>query len=155
MRSIRIKPHHFVDIVSAVGEGRNISNPHPYGHDLHRIADKVCSNRYAILQIELGADEICEPCSHNIAGVCDDEIDISYRPQAPPLKNEWNMLIDRRWCSVLRLKQGYRLSVEEFCALLSRLDESTIERIYREIPRQMTSAKVRNLRLGIDLLAWK
>lgn len=79
---IGIKPHHFVDIVKALGEGRNEIMPHPYGHALHSVTQAILKNRDIELRIELGADDICRPCSHNSEGLCDDTIDTSFRPAA-------------------------------------------------------------------------
>ena len=100
-QAIRIKPHHFVDILTAVGAGREAFDPHPYGHAVHLVARAILANPDVLLEIDLGADDICAPCDHNLHGRCDDTIDTSYRPQAPPSKLEWNLRIDRRWCERL------------------------------------------------------
>lgn len=149
---IRIKPHHFVDIVTALGDGKTRYSPHPYGHDQHRVAREILGNPDRVLEMELGADDICEPCVHNLAGECDDRIDISFRPDAPVSKKEWNLLIDRRWCKALGLKQGDRLTANDFCILLKCMDRSTIEVVYSEIPPHMKLQKAEKLRAGVDLL---
>ena len=95
---ISIKPHHFVDIITAFGGGRTEFEPHPYAHALHSVAERILSDPGVRLRIELGADDICLPCRHNADGLCDDTIDTSFRPEAPRSKLEWNLLIDRRWC---------------------------------------------------------
>lgn len=76
---IAIKPHHFVDIVASFGGGRTKFEPHPYGHAVHAVAQEILGNRDVRLQIELGADDICAPCRHNVNGLCDDTIDVSFR----------------------------------------------------------------------------
>jgi len=138
---IPIKPHHFIDIVTALGRGQREYSPHPYGHAVHTVAAHVLGHPDAMLVMELGADAICEPCVHNIDGLCDDTIDTSFRPAAPSSKREYNLLIDRRWCERLGLSQGDRLTAREFCSRLeSRMDDLTS--IYREnepehtVPRQ-------------------
>ena len=40
-RTIRMKPHHFVDIVTALGQGQTTYTPHPYGHALHKVAASI------------------------------------------------------------------------------------------------------------------
>jgi len=150
--AVRIKPHHFVDIVTALGVGQTHFAAHPYGHALHRVAEQVRTDPETVLELDLGSDDICEPCIHNIRGVCDDTIDTSFRPEAPPLKQEWNLLIDQRWCATLGLQQGDRLSVRAFCDRLKRLDGTVIESIYREIPPSMTAERTSNLRLGVKAL---
>ena len=80
---IDIKPHHFVDIVTAHGDPDYTFRPHRYGHAVYLVAEKVLANPDVLLRMELGADAICGPCVHNIDGLCDDTIDTSYRPEAP------------------------------------------------------------------------
>ncbi len=91
--TIAIKPHHFVDILTDIGGGTTSWEPHPYGHAVHTVAGALLANRDATVRIELGADDICAPCVHNVDGVCVDTIDTSYRPDAPESKREWNFLI--------------------------------------------------------------
>ena len=145
---IAIKPHHFVDIVTAFGEGRPDLQPHPYGHALHRVTRDILAQPEVELRIELGADDICLPCHHNLNGLCDDTIDTSYRPQAPTSKREWNLLLDQRWSARLGLHQDDRLTARQFCL---RLQERAgdIGDIYREIPAARTAARQAKLRRGI------
>lgn len=145
---ISIKPHHFVDIVTAVGEGRTEFTPHPYGHALDRVANEILGNRDVALRIELGADDICAPCRHNVNGLCGDTIDISFRPQAPPSKREYNLLIDQRWCARLGLKQDDRLTARQLCLRL-RDRAGDIEDIYRETPSDRTRQRRAKLQHGI------
>lgn len=146
---IRIKPHHFIDIVTSFSAENLSFKPHPYGHAVHIVSEKVWNNRDAVLEMELGADDICEPCKHNIDGGCDDVIDTSFRPEAPSLKREWNLIIDKRWCERLNLKQGDRLTASEFCRLLqSNIDDITS--IYREIPADRTTERLSKLKVGIE-----
>jgi hypothetical protein len=148
---IRIKPHHFVDIVTVIGRGTVEFAPHPYGHAVHLVARWVLSDPGAMLEMELGADDICAPCVHNIDGRCDDTIDTSFRPDAPPAKSEWNLMIDRRWCDRLGLAPGDRLTVRQFCQRL-RDRAGDITDIYREIPADRTADRARHLAAGVDPL---
>ena len=86
--TISIKLHHFVDIITSFGTGNRIFKPHPYGHAVHIVSEKIDNNQEVYLKIELGIDDICRPCAHNVAGFCDDTIDTSYRPSAPSSKEE-------------------------------------------------------------------
>ncbi len=147
--AIRIKPHHFVDVVAALGRGETTFEPHPYGHDVHGVAARLLDNRDAILQIELGADDVCRPCRHNVDGLCDDTIDTSFRPDAPRSKREYNLLLDQRWCRRLGLRQGQRLTARELCRLL-RDRAGDITDVYRENPADRTAKRAQDLRAGID-----
>jgi hypothetical protein len=146
---IRIKPHHFVDIITSFSTDDLTFTPSPYGHAVHTVSERVLENRDVLLEMELGADDICAPCKHNIDGICDDTIDTSFRPEAPSSKREWNLIIDKRWCGRLKLKQGDRLTAREFCQRL-RDDSGDITDIYREIPAERTAERARNLKAGIQ-----
>ena len=145
---IYIKPHHFVDIITSFGGGQTKFEPHPYGHAVHSIAERVLSKQDILLEMELGADDICKPCKHNIDGLCDDTIDTSFRPDAPSSKREWNLMIDQRWCNRLELQQGDCLTARQFC---QRLLECTrdITDTYREMPTEHTDERARKLEEGV------
>jgi len=146
---VRIKPHHFVDILRDVGRGQTSWPPHPYGHALHMVAARILADPDAVLEVELGADAICGPCIHNVAGLCDDVIDTSFRPAAPASKREWNLLLDRRWCESLGLAHGQRLTARQFAERLhNRLGD--LPAIYREVPLDRVAARAGDLRRGIE-----
>ena len=145
---IRIKPHHFVDIITSFSAENLTFKPSPYGHAVHIVSERVLQNRDILLEMELGADDICEPCKHNIDGLCDDTIDTSFRPKAPSSKRKWNLIIDKRWCERLKLQQGDRLTAWEFCERL-RDNTDDITDIYREIPAERTAERASKLKTGI------
>lgn len=145
---IRVKPHHFIDIITSFGGGQETFKPHPYGHAVHTVAEAVLSDRDALLEMDLGADDICRPCKHNINGLCDDAIDTSFRPNAPSSKREYNLMIDERWCKRLGLRQGDRLTARAFCErVLDRAGDITD--IYRENPPERTAERMTKLKEGI------
>jgi len=146
---IHIKPHHFVDILTYYGAGQATFAPHPYGHAQHTVAAQLHANPDILIEIELVVDDICAPRVHNQDGECDDIIDIQHRPQAPPLKREWNLLIDLRWCERLGLSQGDRLSAHSLAQrLLQKMGDITD--IYREMPADGTAQRSNKLRNGLS-----
>jgi len=145
---IAIKPHHFVDIVTAFGDGRTEFEPHPYGHAMHIVAKEILGNRDIGLRIELGADDICLPCRHNVDGLCDDTIDTSFRPQVPKSKREYNLLIDQRWSERLGVQQDDQLTARELCSRI-RDCAGDISDIYREIPSARTAERKAKLQRGV------
>lgn len=148
---ILIKPHHLVDIITSFGAGQRTFKPHPYGHAVHTVSQAILDDPNTTLKIELGADDICRPCKHNINGFCDDTIDTSYRPQAPSLKREWNLLVDHRWCERLGIRSGDTLSARELARLI--LDKmGDITGIYQEIPADMTAQRNADLVKGLKFL---
>lgn len=148
---IRIKPHHLVDIISALGAGPPVLGPSPYGHALHTVTVRVLEDPDALVLIELGADDICAPCMHNVSGRCDDAIDTSYRPAAPTSKGAYNLLVDRRWCDRMQLRQGDTLTVRGFCErLLASVGD--ISGVYREEAGSYIVDKARDIRTGVGRL---
>ena len=147
---IAIKPHHFVDIVAALGDGCSEFQPHPFGHAVHSVAKEILNNRDIGLRMELGADDICLPCIHNIGGICEDTIDTSFRPQAPQSKRQWNLLIDERWCERLGIGQDDQLTARELCSRI-RDCAGDITDIYREIPSERTAQRQAKLLKGIAI----
>ena len=144
---IAVKPHHFVDIITRLGEPEASFEPHPYGHAVHTVAHAVIEDRDAPLRIELGADDICTPCRHCIDGQCDDTIDTSFRPDAPTSKLAWNRTIDERWCRLLGIAQDDRITARRLCRLiLEHLDD--IGPIYREISPDRTAQRKTKLEAG-------
>ena len=144
---IAIKPHHFVDILTEVGAGRTSFEPHPYGHAVHTVATALLRDPDATVRIELGADDICAPCVHNVDGVCVDTIDTSFRPDAPESKREWNLLIDERWCERIGVEQGDVMSARELCGRI-RGGMRHAPDIYREMPADGTSERMVKLETG-------
>ena len=146
---IRIKPHHFVDIITALGVGEVSFDPHPYGHAVHIVSERVLRDHDTLLEIiELGADDICQPCKHNLDGVCDDIMEPGVRPGAPRSKHEWTRRLDERWCERLQIGQGDRLTAQELCKSLRDL-AGDITDIYRETPDSLTAGRARDLKKGI------
>ncbi len=145
---ISIKPHHFIDIVTAFGEGRADPQPHPYGHAVHRVTKEILADPNVDLRMEFGADDICLPCRHNVKGRCDDTIDVSFRPQAPESKRECNLLIDQRWAKRLGVRQDDILTAHELCLRIRECADD-ISDIYRETPIDRTAARQAKLHRGV------
>ena len=146
---IQIKPHHFVDIITSFGDGKRSFSPHPYGHGVHIISAALLENRDCIIKINLGADDICKPCKFNSKGICKDIIDTSFRPKAPESKQEWNLLIDKRWCDKLDIKQGNRLPAYALCQRI-QTKMGDIAAIYKEIPVEKTKERQIKLEKGLQ-----
>ena len=148
-QTIKIKPHHFIDIITSLADVPILLSPHPYGHAVHSISECILKNRAVILEFELGADDICQPCKHNNKDICDDIIDTSFRPQAPASKREWNLIIEQRWCQRLKIKPGDKMPVIEFCNLLKE-NCDTLNEIYPENPVDRTLVREKNLKKGLE-----
>ncbi len=141
--------------MTAYGDGQRRFEPHPLGHAVHSVAHEVLGDPDMELCMELGADDICAPCTQNANGQCQDSIDTSYRPEAPTTKREWNLRIDQRWCGRLGLAQGDRLTARQFCERLAVCTDD-IDDIYAEVPQAMTADRLRKMRAGVArILNWQ
>ncbi len=139
-----------MDIITQYGAGEPFE-PHLYGHAVHTVAREILGDINVELKMELGADDICRPCIHNINGLCDDTIDISDRPLAPVSKREWNLIIDKRWAPLLGAKQGDILTAAEMCRRIAgHLDD--MPDIYREETAEKTARRRSNLEKGLSKL---
>jgi hypothetical protein len=146
--TIRIKPHHFIDIIRDYGADEVSLEPHPYGHAVHLVAARIVSDPDTPLVMDLGADDICQPCRHNIEGLCDDTIEARFGRGVPISKREYNLALDERWCERLGLAQGDRLTAREFCQRLSEA-AGDITDLYPEHPPADTAARQQSIRAGI------
>ena len=146
---LAIKPHHFVDILTGLGDGRTDPEPHPFGHAVHTVTRQLMADPELELRLDLGADDICAPCRHNRGGLCVDVIDVSFRPEAPASKRAWNLRIDQRWCARLGVVHGDRMTARQLAARIdARAGE--IADIYREEPTERTAQRQARLRRGLD-----
>lgn len=145
---LHIKPHHMVDIICSFGRGKKDFNPHPFGHAVHTVAETVFNNPDVNFYIELGIDTICRPCKYNTGDKCSGTIDTSFRPLAPKSKNEWNLLIDKRWCKKLGLKQGDLLTARQFGRLLEE-KAMDVSDIYCEFAPDRILNKQQSIEKGV------
>jgi len=139
-----LKPHHLLDIIRDFGAGKK-HQPHPYGHDVHRVAEIIRNNPHALVQLTSAADDICAPCRNLIDGTCTDTTD---SPGKIVSKEVYNRTIDRRIFTRLGLREGATLSVLEFCRLAGR-KLGDLYSIYREVDPEKTKGRGKNLSRGL------
>ena len=58
---IRIKPHHFVDIITSFSDANLTFEPSPYGHDVHTVSKLVLQDRDVLLEMELDGSSVVFP----------------------------------------------------------------------------------------------
>ncbi len=118
---LRLRPHHILDIVRNVGNGRE-AKPHEYGHLVHLVTDEIVRNPGRECRLVVGSDDVCGPCARlSRDGRCDDVL----AQLDPPLsKQAYNDELDRRLLAFFGLPENRVLRVSEFLALAAaRLDE--------------------------------
>lgn len=127
--TIRIKPHHFADIIKLYGAGLERFVPDErMGHDFYRIGNLILSDGSLSLALTVDADDICAPCRYCRGGVCTDEVRHidGYRE-----KDAYNRMLDERIIALLSLDVARCYSARTLCGLcLER--EDFIRRVWRE-----------------------
>ena len=142
---LKIKPHHLLDVIRDYGAGRSWK-PHPYGHAVHTVAQSLLNDREQAVVLVLGVDAICDPCRKNDNGTCTDWTE---SPGHRIRKEDWNRRIDQRIFELFELEQQTVISALDFARLaLRQLDD--VYAIWREVPREQTRERVKNLSRGLS-----
>ena len=118
MNSLKLRPHHLLDIITSHGHGEQFA-PHHYGHALHTVAALVLADDACEIEFVIGADAICAPCCHLQAnGQCDDIL----RQFDPPMtKQAYNDALDRRLFDLLGLTSANRMTMRQFLEMIKRM----------------------------------
>ena len=112
---MKLRPHHLIDIVHSYGHGAAFE-PHPYGHAVHVVAERVIENPDLEVEFVLGADDICRPCRHLRAdGQCTDVLD---QLEEPVAKQVYNDGLDGRLFSLLDIEPGVRMTARDFLTMV-------------------------------------
>ncbi|MGE5557737.1 MAG: hypothetical protein ACM3WV_03910 [Bacillota bacterium] len=147
MTTIKMRPHHFIDILVSIGEGQRKFEPVPAygGSDLNLITHKIWNDRNIIFDFLIGADDICHPCRHNIDGVCNDTFQKNNRTFS---KHRYNEELDIRWLNQLGFKEGMEMKARDFCKLV-REKAGDMTSIYQHDTKEEVEIKKENLLKGI------
>lgn len=143
-----IRPLHFVDIICDYGSGIDEFQPHPFGHGVHVIANQMIKDKDTLLEITLDPDDVCRTCVHNIAGVCDNIIDRSYRPSCPPLMRDWDLIVNKRYCERLGIAEDDRFTARQLCERI-RDRMGDITELFPEFLDDRATIKAKNLAAGV------
>ncbi len=120
---MRARPHHLIDIITQYGAGQPFE-PSDYGHAVHTVAAQVIAGPDIRIEFGVGADDICTPCRHLVAGRCDDVI----RYFDPPAsKEDYNDALDQRLLDFLGMQEGQVMTFAEYTALLRKHIEGLSE----------------------------
>ncbi|MDD5678353.1 MAG: hypothetical protein PHW60_10250 [Kiritimatiellae bacterium] len=145
---LKIRPLHFVDIIRDIGNDIIDFKPNSNGNNYHAVAAQILNNKDLLLEITLDPDDVCKPCRNNASGVCDETIDRSFRPTAPPLMRDWDLSINRRWCERLKINPGDRFTAKALCRILKDHTDN-MQAIYHEIIDDRIAKKEIAVKKGI------
>ncbi|MFN8254917.1 MAG: DUF1284 domain-containing protein [Bacteroidales bacterium] len=116
---IKIKPHHFFDIIKLYGKGIDIFYPDKqFNHDFYKIANTIVGNPKTEILLTIAADDICQPC--NYLGKEKKCIDKINHIEGIDLKEKWNEIIDKRIIEKTGIGEGSKLSARDYCEILMR-----------------------------------
>lgn len=147
---MRLRIHHFFDIIRDFGSGKNIE-PHEFGHSYHLIAKQILGNPNLELTLVVASDDICKGCSHLIDNICDDLI--SHREDFSR-KEDFNNHLDVRIMTVCDFISSEEYTPQKLCSLAVRYLEN-IEHIYKGNDVMHTEARKQNVLKGLQKYAEK
>ncbi len=110
---IKIKPHHFMDIIKLYGSGLDEFIPdQAYGHDFYIVANELVHKHDIELTLTDGEDDICRPCKFNKEGNCTDSIS---HIENIPSKDSYNKILDSRLIIMMNLSINKIYTAFELC----------------------------------------
>lgn len=148
MKSIIIKPHHFLDIIKLYGSGfENFIPDLEYGHDFWKVGNVILEKPTLKLRLTICNDAICIPCKFNDGKTCSDVTAVGFKKIS---KDEYNKIIDRRLLELLGLENNAELSALEFCKLVKeRIHPEDIFAVWKEKPVRITKKRASFLIYGV------
>ncbi len=144
---LHIRPHHLIDIIRNIGQGRPVV-PHPYGHAQHTITQAILAGTEHEISLLIGADDLCKPCIHLTAeGICEDILpQLEYRV----LKQEYNDDLDHRVMEYLGLKENTVVSLATFLDMIEKNMAGLVTICTH--PKEDESSRRFGLKKGITIL---
>ena len=147
MNTMKLRPHHVLDIVTDYGHGKKFS-PHPYGHAVHIVAATILSNLEMEVEFVIGADEICRPCKHlQSDGQCGD---VLHQLDPPISKQKYNDELDCRLFDYLGLASSRVMTIREYLEIVNE-NLPGLEKICTH-PKQNQQERLKGLQDGLTEL---
>ena len=121
--SLRLRPHHILDIVRNIGNGRK-PEPHPYGHRVHEVTRDILEDVDRDCILVVGNDDVCGPCIHLHDGVCDD---ILPQLEGRVSKQGYNDGLDRRILDYLGIAPGAMMPISAYLGIVKANLEGIVD----------------------------
>ena len=127
---MKIKPHHFIDIIKLYGSGLEVFVPdEKMNHDFYRVANELIRCPQTLLTLTIEADDICQPCYQCINGVCQDMI-INTNIK----KDDYNKFLDQKIIEQLDLRCDCSYQADELCEIIYQHKEIIFDVWQQEEP---------------------
>lgn len=147
---MKIRIHHFFDIIRDFGSGKNIT-PHSSLHNYHEVAEQIRENPNIEFEIVVEPDAVCAGCIHLEKSICDDTI--SHRTDFT-LKEEFNNYLDKRIIDVCEIRSSKKYSPKVLCEIADKYIDN-IEFIYEGNDFEHTELRKQNIIRGLKYYTQK
>jgi hypothetical protein len=145
---MRIRIHHFFDIIRDIGSGKNFA-PHPYQHSYHLVAQQIMQNPNLKIIIVSAADSVCQGCIHLKDNNCDDIL--THRPDFTS-KQDFNDYLDQRISLICKIQPLKWYTPKELC-IKGKSYLEKIESIYVGNDADNTQIRKENVLKGVQIYA--
>lgn len=114
METLRLRPHHLLDIIKSHGAGTAPGGKHRWGASVPEVTERVLADidQEAIMVSQV--DSICATCSMLQGGIC------QARLGEELLMREYNDPLDASLFAYLGLQEGQRITIRDFLRLVNR-----------------------------------
>lgn len=137
MEKIKIKPHHFMDIIKLYGKGIEMFVPdEKMEHDFYKVANQVIKDKNTILQLTIFGDDICKPCK-SYKEECIDPLTII---PGFTTKNEYNKTLDQRIIVLFHLDENKTYTAKELCTIYQN-NHDLIFQVWKEEEDSITKKR--------------
>lgn len=136
MTTIRIKPHHFMDIIKLYGSGITEFVPDTkMQHDFYKVANQIIQNPETKLELTIYGDDICKPCIKYNKECLDPLMHIPGFTS----KNTYNKTLDTRIIQLYHLEDK-PYSALELCSVFLN-DKDRIFEVWKEEDDSVTQKR--------------
>lgn len=136
MTTVKIKPHHFMDIIKLYGSGITEFVPdEKMKHDFYKVANQIIQCPETRLELTIYGDDICLPCVKYERECMDPLTHI----QGFMRKNTYNQTLDTRIIDLYHL-ENKEYSAFELCSILLN-DKDNIFDVWKEEDDSVTQKR--------------
>lgn len=137
MEKLKIKPHHFMDIIKLYGKGIEKFVPdEKMEHDFYKVANQIIQDKNTLLHLTVDGDDICKPCK-SFQQECIDPL-----TSIPGFtkKNAYNQTLDERMISLFHLDVQKTYTAKELCTIYQK-NHNLIFNVWKEENNSITQLR--------------
>ena len=142
---MKIRIHHFFDVIRDLRNGNKILADTNYRHSYHSIASTLIDSPDIKMKIVVGIDSVCDGCIHNMEGKCDDPLTIK---KGFTMKHDYNNWLDKRILEKFNLSEGKIVTPVKLCKSAHKYIDN-IYQIYELDPKEEIDARKKEFIEGL------